>query len=340
MSAGIKNILKYFFFLALGAFFLYLAFRKTELSKLMDDFARADYGYVLASMVMGYLAFVSRGIRWNLLLAPLGKKANTWNSIHAISIGYLANAAVPRAGELARCTSLRSTDRIPVDRLFGTVVLERAIDGLMLVLLMLTTVILEFDSFIAFFDSASAREEGSSNRGLYLKIALAAVLIGGVVLLYLLRGRFRHFPAYAKVRSFWQGFKEGFRSLAKLEKRSAFIGHTLFIWVMYYLMIYVVVFALPATEHIDPSSGLFLMIVGGLGMVVPAPGGIGSYHYLVMLGMMVLGIDRADGLSFATLVHGGQFIMTIIAGLVGLWAVYRKRRKLKKEDDDTGITPQ
>lgn len=306
----------------------------------MNDFARADYGYVIASMVMGYLAFISRGVRWNLLLAPLGKKAKTWNSIHAISIGYLANAAVPRAGELARCTSLRSTDRIPVDRLFGTVVLERAIDGLMLVLLMLTTVILEFEDFIAFFDSASARDTGGSNRGLYIKGAIAAAAVGGVILLYLLRGRFRHHPAYAKVRSFWQGFKEGFRSLAKVENKAAFIGHTLFIWLMYYLMIYVVVFALPATENIDPSSGLFLMIVGGLGMVVPSPGGIGSYHYLVMLGMIVLGIDRADGLSFATLVHGGQFIMTIIAGLIGLAVVYRERRKITKEDDNTGIPSQ
>lgn len=330
-----KNILKYTFFLALGGFFLCLALRKTDFEKLAYDFANAKYIYVLLSMLMGYVAFVSRGIRWNLLLEPLGKKAKNWNAIHAISIGYLANAAVPRAGEVARCTALRSTDEIPVNRLFGTVVLERIIDGVMLLALMLVTFFLEFSNFMAFFDSAfEGKDASASAQGWVWKAALGLTLVGFVVVLYLVRERFQHLPLYIKVRDFWHGFKEGLISLKKVEHKWAFVGHTLFIWGMYYLMIYVVVFALPATENIDPSSGLFLMIVGGLGMVVPSPGGIGSYHYLVMLGMGVLGVAAADGVSFATLVHGGQFIMTLIAGGIAALAIYRERRKLKPNHDN------
>ncbi len=329
MTQTLKKVLRYLLFSAIGAVFLYLALRNTDFKKLAYDFANADYGYVIASMVMGYLAFISRGIRWNLLLAPLGKKANTWNAIHAISIGYLANVAVPRAGEVARCTSLKSTDDIPVNRLIGTVVLERAIDGLLLLSLMLLTVILELENFLSFFDEAFARNQGDSGNSWIWKAALALVFLGGILVLYLMRERFQALPIYAKVREFWSGFKEGFKSLSQVENKVAFFGHTLFIWAMYYLMIYVVVFALPATENIDPSSGLFIMIVGGLGMVVPSPGGIGSYHYLVMLGLGVLGVANADGVSFATLVHGGQFVMTLIAGFIAVFFVYRARKKNK-----------
>lgn len=329
MNTKAKNFLKYTFFLLLGAFFLYLAFRKTNFEKLIYDFTQANYVYVLISMGCGYLAFISRGVRWNFLLEPLGKKAHTWNAIHAIALGYLANAAVPRAGEVARCTSLKATDDIPVNRLFGTVMLERVIDSLVLLGLMLTTFILEFDHFMNFFDTAFERGEGPDTAGLAWKIAVVLLVVAAVVLLYVFRERFKGHPAYAKVRQFWYGFKEGFKSLGKVKNKPLFVFHTLFIWGMYYLMMYVVVFALPATTHLDPGSGLFLMIVGGLGMVVPSPGGIGSYHYLVMLGMVVLGVSAEDGVSFATLVHGGQFVMTLIGGLVAIGVLYFKRKKLK-----------
>jgi uncharacterized protein (TIRG00374 family) len=331
LSNTLKNIVKYLVFIGIGGGLLYLALKDTDFEKLMQDFTQAKYEYVIVSMVMGYLAFISRGVRWNLLLEPLGKKAKTWNAIHAISIGYFANTAVPRAGELARCTALHSTDKIPVNRLFGTVMLERAIDAAMLLSLMLLTVILEFNDFLAFFAEAfSADDAAQSSNAWIWKVAIAVAVLTFFVLLYLLRDKFKNLPLYAKVREFWNGFKEGFKALSQLKSKGAFVAHTLFIWVMYYLMIYVVFFALPATENIDLSSGLFIMIVGGLGMVIPSPGGIGSYHYLVMLGMGVLGISATDGVSFATLVHSGQFVMTILSGLVAVLFIYIEKRKNKE----------
>jgi uncharacterized membrane protein YbhN (UPF0104 family) len=329
-----KSLLKYLVFVAISGGFLYLALRNTDFKKLAYDFANAQYGYVIASMVMGYLAFISRGIRWNILLEPLGKKANTWNAIHAIAIGYFANTAVPRAGELARCTALSTSDNIPLNRLFGTVVLERVIDGLILLSLMLITVITQFDNFMSFFAEAIAPKDSShagNSQAWIWKAALAVLLVGGLLVLFLLRDKFKSLPIYAKIREFWNGFKEGFKSLNKVKNKTAFIGHTLFIWLMYYLMIYVVFFALPATQDINPATGLLIMVVGGLGMVIPAPGGIGSYHYLVMLGLGVLGVAAADGVSFATLVHSAQFVMTIIAGLVGLIYLYVQKQKQKNK---------
>ncbi len=332
MNARLGNILKYSLFVGIGATLFYLAFRNTELDKLIEDFEKAKYQYVLASMIMGYLAFISRGMRWVILLEPLGKKPALWNSIHSVSIGYLSNLLIPRAGELARCTALQQSDKIPVNRLFGTVILERVIDMLMLILLVLLTFVLEFDELNNFFTTAFSKDvaQEGDNTGTIVKLIIVGSGVLGVILLYILRHKFQHLPVYAKVRDFWGGIKEGLKSLGKLENKWPFILHTVFIWFMYYLMVYVCVFALPATESLDPSSGLFVMIVAGLGMVVPTPGGIGAYHYLVMLALGVLGVSATDGVSFATLVHTGQLVMTIIAGLIAFAVMGRVRLRNKK----------
>jgi len=339
LNKRLQNILKYILFLGVGGFLFYLAFRNTEFEKLISDFKKANYLYVIISMVMGYLAFISRGFRWNLLLEPFGYKPNKWNSVHAVSIGYFANIAVPRAGELARCTTLYNTDKIPVNRLFGTVILERLIDFLMLITLVIVTLILEFSNLQMFFQNAfKGNTEAGDSSGLAIKIIIGITIVGSLITAYVFRHRFSHHPVYVKVRDFWHGVKEGLKSFSKVKQKGWFIAHTLFIWSMYYLMVYINVFSLEATSHLTPSSGLFIMIVAGFGMVVPTPGGIGSYHYLVMLGMGVIGVAKDDAVSFATLVHTGQLIMTVIAGLVALTAISAYRRKNKTDETPTSST--
>lgn len=316
--------------MGIGATLFYLAFRNTDFKQLVSDFSHARYQYVIYSMIMGYLAFISRGMRWVLLLEPFGKKPNTWNSVHAVSIGYFTNLLIPRAGEVARCTSLKNTDNIPVNRLLGTVILERLVDMIMLIILMLVTVILDYKSLHTFFANTFNNPNADSSSGLAFKLIIAAIGLGFVVVLYFIRNKFSHLPIYIKVREFWQGIKEGIKSFSKLKKKGPFILHTLFIWLMYYLMVYICIFAMDPTKNLTPSDGLFVMVVAGLGMVVPSPGGIGSYHYLVMMGLAVFGIPKEHGVSFATLVHTGQLLMTFLAGAVAMAALYRLRRKNKK----------
>ena len=333
MNSRLKSILKYILFLGIGGVLFYLAFRNTEFEKLLSDFQKANYWYLLASMIMGFLAFVSRGIRWTLLLEPLGKKPGTWNSIHSVSIGYFSNLLVPRAGELARCTALNRVDKIPVNRLFGTVILERVVDFIMLILLVLLTFVLKFDELMSFFETAfdNSSDDGDSS-GTIIKIAIAGGFLLILVALYFMRARFEHFPVYHRVREFWWGIKDGLKSVSRLRSKWPFILHTLFIWGMYYLMVYIVFFAMDSTDHLSASDGLFVMIVAGLGMVVPTPGGIGAYHYLVMLGLGILGVANDDGVSFATLVHTGQMVMTILAGVIAFGVLARVRAKGPAED--------
>lgn len=328
-------------FLGLGGFLFYQAFKNTEFTKLVDDFAHARYEYAILSMIMGYIAFISRGIRWIYLLEPLGEKPKLWNSIHAVTIGYFTNLLIPRAGELARCTALNRTDKIPVNRLFGTVVLERIIDLFMMALLVGLTFILEYDNLMDFFQNSSGEaSEETSNSGLALKLALGGVVVGAFIVAYYFRDKFRHFPLYSKVKDFWAGFKEGLKSLSKIKRKWEFAAHTLFIWILYYLMFYVNIFAMDATRNIDTSNGLFMMMSASFGMIIPAPGGIGSVHYLVMLAGQVIGLSADDGVSFGTLVHSAQTLMTIISGLIAFAFIYRARRKLKKNAATTSPTSE
>lgn len=307
---------------------------------MLEDFQKANYWYILASMIMGFLAFVSRGIRWTLLLAPLGTKPGVWNSIHSVSIGYFSNLLVPRAGELARCTALNRVDKIPVNRLFGTVILERVVDFIMLIILVLLAFIMKFDELMSFFNTAfEGSSEPSDSTATFIKVAIAGAVVVILITIYLIRGRFAHLPLYSKVREFWYGIKDGLKSISMLKSVWPFILHTIFIWSMYYLMVYVCFFAMDTTDHLTASDGLFIVIVAGLGMVVPTPGGIGAYHYLVMLGLGVLGVANDDGVSFATLVHTSQLIMTIIAGIVAITALARVRaRKTKEASAELGKT--
>ena len=318
----LKSLLKILIFCSLGGFLLYLALKGIDVEKLWFDILRARYEYIFISMLLGYAAFISRGIRWNYLLEPMGYTVPVWKSIHSISVGYLANAAMPRAGEIIRCTALHQTSKVPVNRLVGTVVAERVVDMLMLVLSLIFSLIFNLSKIHAFYNKTFASTEHAGHGSAHTKWIVLVFLFAFVVFLYLIRERIKAIPFMSRIRGLWTGFKEGILSVMHTPKRIPFILHTLFIWLCYYLMVHVVIYALPNTSVLSFADTLFIMIVAGLGMLVPSPAGIGSYHYAVVTGMGILGIASDTGMAFATLVHSGQFIMTLIAGFIGLIGLY------------------
>jgi uncharacterized protein (TIRG00374 family) len=300
-----------------------------EYETLINLLKKAKYEYIVLSMAMGYAAFISRGIRWKYLLEPLGYKVNTWNSIHSISMLYFTNALIPRAGELARCTTLNKTDKVPVDKLFGTVIIERVIDFVLFASLVLTTFALEYDNLLKLIDRTNG-ENTHEEGGVSLKLILLIVFAILVVLFFIFKRKLKHHPIYQKAKNFWTGIKEGFKSISKLKNKWLFVAHTLFIWSMYFWMAYVVVYALEDTQNVSISGGLLVMAAGALGMIIPAPGGVGSYHYFAIAGMLTLGVSTEGSQGYALLVHGGQTLMTFMAGLSALIALYKFRRKNKK----------
>ncbi|MFN4298491.1 MAG: lysylphosphatidylglycerol synthase transmembrane domain-containing protein [Thermaurantimonas sp.] len=322
-----KQTLRVLLFASIGGFLLFLALKNIDLTKLWYDLLSARYEYVIISMILGYFAFISRGIRWNYLLEPMGYRVPVWKSIHSISIGYLANAAMPRAGEVIRCTALHQATKVPINRLVGTVVAERVVDMLMLLLSLLLSLLFNVGKIVAFYNQTFKTDASPKEASLSPKWIVLGSLIIVLMIVFAFRNRLKALPVMSKIRELWAGFREGIFSVMNTPKQIPFILHTVFIWFCYYLMVHIVVYALPATEHLSLSDSLFIMIVAGLGMLVPAPAGIGSYHYAVVTGMGILGIAADTGMAFATLVHTGQFIMTLAAGFISLIGMYVWRGK-------------
>ena len=265
----------------------------------------------------------------------LGYKSSKWNSISAVSVGYFTNMFIPRAGEISRCTALNQTDKIPVDKLFGTILVERVLDFIFLLFLILLTIALKFNDIFNFYNALQTQQtESTGNSNILLLIASIVVLVMSFIFLkkWLKKSSF-----YDKVLDFIEGLKEGFKSIKNMKRKTAFWFHTFSIWIMYFLMTYICFFSMQETSHLTAGDGLFLLVLGGIGMVIPTPGGVGSYHAIVMIGLSVLGVGTIylgeggdptnPALLFPTIVHVAQTLVAIIMGSIGLLILFVSKKK-------------
>ncbi len=316
---------------------LYFAFRGVDAGELRHSFAHAKYGYVFLYLLIGFISLLSRSYRWVIMLEPLNYKISFWNSFYALNTGYLANFAFPRLGEITRCGSLSKAEKIPVDKLFGTVIVERVIDMLILVILLLVLIIGRLDYFGNFINNniyIPIVERVNESLGSAWILLLVIVCIPGIMVIvyFLFRARLSEILLIQKAKSFIRGIIAGLKTIYTLKKRWSFIFHSILIWACYWLMTYAALFALPETSQLKLIDALFLLAVGTLGWIVPVQGGIGAYHYMVTLGFTLYKIPREAGLTYATLSHGSQMIMLIVLGMISfmmLFAVQRKKSKVQ-----------
>ena len=315
----VPSWLKTLVFAALGVGLLIFAFRGVDLHAVGREMQQAKLSWFALSMAVGYAAVISRGMRWKLVLDSMGYQTTSWRATHAIGIGYLINMVFPRAGEVARATALRRSDKVPVDVLLGTIIVERLIDLIMMAILLGITVLLTYPELQKLL--ASTQSAPSGDGGGFPWIAVVGLLLG--LASWLLRRRFFETAIGQRVQTFLRGLAHGFTSILRLHNPWAYLGHTLFIWGAYFVMVYVCFFAMPATEHISIDQGLFVMMAASLGIVVPVPGGVGAYHYLVAKALEVLSIPYVEGLAFATLVHASQAIMLMSTGVIGFLGLSR-----------------
>lgn len=316
------------------------------------DIKEANFFYIGLSFVMGYLAIVSRGVRWLTLIGPLGYKPSVSNSIHSVAFGYFANFGIPRSGELVRCTALNQADGVPVDKLVGTVILERVIDSAFLLFFTLLAFSLNVDVFMSFINQiVVARDEAGVDVPGEQSFVWVYITLGGLALLVLLflllRKRIYASGFYVKIINFLNGIKEGFQTIRKMEKKGWFIFHTIFIWLMYFLMAYVAFYSIPQTSNLTLSDGLFITVAGGMGMVIPAPGGTGSYHAAITLAFVALGlggflgagftsVEAAEtlGAKFAAILWTTQTLMIFSTGIGGfIILTLRNKKKTKAQHD-------
>jgi len=327
--------LNYVAFLDIAFGIIYLLFKNQDSVQLIKEIQKVGGEWVFLSMVFGGWAYVSRGLRWIVLIDALGYSSTKLNSISAVSVGYFTNMFLPRAGEISRCTALNQVEKIPVDKLFGTILIERVIDFAFLILLIFMTVILKFNDIFKFYTTLQAQQTESA--GTNKLLMLLAILLSGGILFFFLKKWLKNSIFYEKVLSFIDGLKEGFKSIKNMKRKSAFWFHTFSIWIMYFLMTYICFFSMQETSHLSASDGLFLLVLGGIGMIVPTPGGVGSYHAIVMIGLSVLGVGNVflgeggdptnPALLFPTIVHIAQTLVAIIMGSLGLLFLFLSKKK-------------
>jgi uncharacterized membrane protein YbhN (UPF0104 family) len=337
---NIKNALKYLISLAIAGGLLWFTFQQSHLdaADLWAKISAADYRWVLVSAVLTLVAHWSRAERWRVLLEPVvPQRPNSIDATASVLTGYLANLALPRAGEVARCGTLYRLSGVPVNISFGTVVAERLFDVLMLLILLGVTFLLEFDRLSEFFLNflGDKLPKGTSGSGILLLVG--AVVVGLGLLGWFLFKRYQkalgQHPLYQKVSTFLSGLLAGLLSVRKLRRPGLFLFHTVLIWVLYYLMSYTLFFAMPATADLGPLAGLTILVVGSLGMAAPTPGGIGSFHLLVGQVALLYGLTSQDGQVLATFIHGVSTIMIIILGILSLLVVLLRRNKATHTED-------
>jgi len=331
MEFSIKNILKFILFLGLGLLLLAWAFKNMDLAKMMDDIRHANFLWILVAMCCGILAHASRALRWNLLLKPLGYRANNWNTFHAVMIGYFSNNLVPRLGEVTRCAALAKTDKIPIEKLIGTVFIERVIDLIITMIVTLFIFISQFELLNGFLNDSIYPMMNSGESGNNIKFILAGILVLGFLVLYILRNKIKNLTIYKKLATLIAGFADGIKSVLKLEKPGLFIAHSIFIWTMYFAMAYFTFFSFAPTAHLGYQAGLIVLFLGTVAIILPIPGGIGVYHKLVGLGLVLFGVSENDGLTYATISHATQMIMIFVIGLISMVMISNKLRKPIKD---------
>ena len=332
MRKGILQTLKFLAFFAVGIVLLWFAFRTVNFSKLWVELKEADYSWLILSAFFGLVAFVSRARRWVLLVNPLGFKPSTRNAFYALMTGYLANLALPRIGEITRCVALGKKEKIPVDQLIGTVVIERTIDFLSLLIIMIILIFTSGEQIGLFLKESilvPIQQKVFSIFGNTWVIWIVLFFLG-VITIYLMiryKKRLRRIRFFSKIFDVARGIINGLKSITNLKRKWEFLFHTIFIWVNYSLMTWVVVFSLPSTSHLTFGNSIFILVIGGLAMSAPVQGGLGAFHYIVSRGLLVVnGIPLEDGLAYALLTHESQLILVAIIGTISFFIIFRKEK--------------
>lgn len=276
---------------------------------------KSNKGYLGLMALLAVISHLLRAERWRMLLAPTGNKVGLTNSFLSLMIGYLVNLGVPRGGEVSRCYNLYKLEKTPVEVSFGTVVVERIVDVICLLILIAVSFVVEWKKLKEFIDTLPF----SSGAGfsIPLWVILGAVAgIGFLVALYLLRKN-------EKLLKIVRGFKEGLLAVFRLDNKTLFLTYSIVIWLLYFLMSYCVIKAFPETENLGFSAVLTLFALGSIAMAAPLPGGAGSYHTLVPLGLVMLyNLPQPDAVAFVFIFHGWQTLLMIVMGLLSLIASY------------------
>jgi glycosyltransferase 2 family protein len=323
VSSALKSVIQYAVIFGLTALLIWFSLRGLHVKEgenkwqyLYHTWQTADKGWLLlmAAMFMG--GQVIRAERWRMLMKPTGHPVKFSHSFLSLMVGYLVNLVIPRGGEVSRCYNLYKLSGSPVETSFGTVVVERIVDVLCLLMLIVLCFTLESERLFAFIDTLPIQASGLSGKVIIVGIGVAIIAVLGIAMYFYAK---RNQKLQSFLKRTLEGFKQGLVAVFRLEKKWVFIGYTVAIWAIYFIMSYCVVMAFKETSVLGMSAVLSLFAIGAIAMAAPLPGGAGSYHALVPAGLVFLySIPQSDAVAFTFVFHAWQTLITIIGGAISV----------------------
>jgi len=315
----------------IGLVLLWLVFRKIDVKDVAAEIRAAKYEWLLLSIILGVFSHIARAMRWNLLIRSMGYKTDTQTTFFAVMVGYMANTAFPRLGEVTRCGVLAKKKGIPFNSLFGTVISERVFDMIVLMVIMVAVILLQLSMLSDFVHKyIISYLTGMANRDNLIMaiILLVIVIILPLVLFRIFFSKIRKQHIYIKVADFIRGLLDGVKSIMKIKQKWSFLALTLVIWTLYTLMTYTAFFALEATTGLSFFDAITVMALGSLGMVAPVPGGIGAYQFIVkaILTEIYL-IPSEPAVSYSIILWAAQSVMILILGTLSYYILVFKKTK-------------
>jgi uncharacterized protein (TIRG00374 family) len=338
LKLKLSSIIKFVIFLSGGLLVLYLTYLfqdkgyqeecllkgiPTEdcnlIKKVWSDIKSANYLWVLVVVIAYLFSNFIRAARWLMLIRPMGYTASFANAFLTLMLGYFANLGLPRVGEILRPAALAKYENIPMEKLIGTVFIERVIDVLCLGLIIVLSLVVEFkliSSFILSNEKLTDKLATIFSNPIFW-LVIVVLLASGYYFLRL--PKVHSHPLFIKIKNIVMGFFEGIKTIFKLKRPFLFIAYSLSIWTLYYLMTYLCFNAFIPTEHLGIKAGLVIFTMGTLGIVIPFPGGMGSYHFLLGEGLKIYGISSGDSFSFANIIFFSiQVFCNIFIGLIAV----------------------
>lgn len=335
MPAGrqIKKVLQWLFMLLLAVVLLYFAFRGVKWADFIEGVRGCDFRWIAVSMAASIVAFVIRGLRWRLVMLPLNPSITRREAYDGVTVAYLTNFALPRAGELARCGIISSTGKASFESVLGTVVLERSWDMVTFLIILFIVLLAGESSFGQFVSNEVWRPAVDSMPFdiLWLIGGTAALCTAACILMFCYRNRLARYRFFAKLFSLAKGLIGGLAAGLRMRGKWRFLVYTLLLWLCYWVMSYSTILAIPQVAGLNWADALFLMVVGSLGWIVPVQGGIGAYHFILSLAMAsIYSIPQTSGVIFATISHESQALTMLLCGAISLCSIYLKKRKTGK----------
>ncbi len=317
-----KNVLKIVLGILIGGGLLYWAFRDMDWEALERSLSRINKTLVFLGVLSMLASHFVRGARWKLLIEANGVKISTLSAFWAVMVGYMVNNAIPRGGEVARCTILKESDDIPVAISFGTVVVERVFD----MLIMAGFLAIIFVTQSAEFAEGFSEEIPQGYIWGFLG-GFFGVIFLGVYLVLKFQNQLLQIKWLAPVMRFVVSLSEAVTSITKIRQKSLFLLETALIWFFYILSTYLILLGLPNMPDRSFYFAMTILIIGGIGIVIPSPGGLGSYHSIVIYLFEMLGYGKQAGQLMAMISHSTIFIMNTIVGAVGYFILITKKKR-------------